>query len=571
MANTLTATTGWNVRAGGNELNGGGFDTVSSLIAPILSLTDAVAANATTLTSTITSVTGGFTAAMIAHAIKLNGQIYFITARASTNSITVEGQTGAVTGGTLTVGESTNWSRQDAPHVSIDGVTVIGTVAGAGADVVISGYTVSVEDKWNVIRISAGTNCVVEYCCITAVDVGTGTWTLGTHSSAAPFTGASADMVARMGGAWADDRNWSTSGTLTPPALATPVVRGNIIWVDGNGITNPTPAQAIHDYSAGTYSFSYTGYYSNFAMTRIRRIGVNGTPAYKTGASFMDWGQTVQLRNAKIFMTTSASYVLYKTHAIGVTIDTAGFNATTSLYEGTTTGYIAGNNQTRAQNVMVINSGSLGTGSGPAFRYVPYMDGCIVKDYNGVGCTPLVGEIFAASFIHDCVFSNCYGYAMEVPLIVDIAEGGHLEITRCTFDSTRGSGFHITSPISGGDFEPNIVLQNSNFTNNSAYGIVGDANIGVGSFFLDDCWNNNFYGNGTADRLNFAVMPGDIALNPNYKDPTNLDWSPGTNLKGLALSNLAGSVDIGGMQRVEAAASTVTVTPFLGGIAARRS
>jgi hypothetical protein len=68
---------------------------------PILSVADAV----TTGTTTVTSVTGGFTTAMVGNDINLVGDnIYEITARASSNSITVDRATGTSAAQTANVG-----------------------------------------------------------------------------------------------------------------------------------------------------------------------------------------------------------------------------------------------------------------------------------------------------------------------------------------------------------------------------------------------------------------------------------------------------------------------------------
>ncbi len=91
----------------GNDANGGGFvagasgTDYSTQNSPQLALTDVV----TTGTTTVTSVAGGFTTAMIGNLINIVGDNrYEITARASTNSVTVDRTTGTATGQTGNVG-----------------------------------------------------------------------------------------------------------------------------------------------------------------------------------------------------------------------------------------------------------------------------------------------------------------------------------------------------------------------------------------------------------------------------------------------------------------------------------
>lgn len=104
----LSAATIWETRAAGASDNyGGGFNVTatgtdySQSNTPILSVADAV----TNGTTTVTSTTGGFTAAMIGNNINLVGDgIYQITARASSNSITVDRNTGTSAAQTANVG-----------------------------------------------------------------------------------------------------------------------------------------------------------------------------------------------------------------------------------------------------------------------------------------------------------------------------------------------------------------------------------------------------------------------------------------------------------------------------------
>jgi hypothetical protein len=109
----INATAVWRVRAGGSDTNGAGYDSAisgagtdySQQDAAQLSLTD-IACSATT---TVTSATGGFTAAMIGNSIRITGGgatsgYYYITGHTNTNTITVDRTPGTVTNGTGKVG-----------------------------------------------------------------------------------------------------------------------------------------------------------------------------------------------------------------------------------------------------------------------------------------------------------------------------------------------------------------------------------------------------------------------------------------------------------------------------------
>lgn len=110
----VLATAIWEVRTGGADTNGAGYDSgiasagtdYSQQNSAQLTLTDII----TNGTTTITSVTGGFTAAMIGNGIYLSGAgvttagIFFVITRTNTNTITVDRSPGTGVGNTGNVG-----------------------------------------------------------------------------------------------------------------------------------------------------------------------------------------------------------------------------------------------------------------------------------------------------------------------------------------------------------------------------------------------------------------------------------------------------------------------------------
>lgn len=99
-------TTVFEIRTAGADSQGGAFDSASAGTdysqqdSPQLTITDVV----TLGTGTVTSVAGGFTAAMVGNDINIAGTPYRITARTNTNTITVDGSPGAATGQTGKIG-----------------------------------------------------------------------------------------------------------------------------------------------------------------------------------------------------------------------------------------------------------------------------------------------------------------------------------------------------------------------------------------------------------------------------------------------------------------------------------
>lgn len=107
----LTSTTVWEVRTSGNDANGGGFRWGSSGTdysqqdLPQLSVTDATAAG----TPTLSSSTGGFTAAMVGNIAQIGGGtlaagFYEITGYINAGSITLDRSPGSGGGSTFKVG-----------------------------------------------------------------------------------------------------------------------------------------------------------------------------------------------------------------------------------------------------------------------------------------------------------------------------------------------------------------------------------------------------------------------------------------------------------------------------------
>src|SRR5579872_553978 len=98
----------WEIRPGGSDVNGGLFlasqpgagSDYSQQDAAQLSFSDVVTNGSTT----VTSATGGFTAAMVGNGINIAGVCYVIATRSSTNSITVDRTIGAASGQTANVG-----------------------------------------------------------------------------------------------------------------------------------------------------------------------------------------------------------------------------------------------------------------------------------------------------------------------------------------------------------------------------------------------------------------------------------------------------------------------------------
>lgn len=148
------------VRSTGSDTNGGGFvpgtagtTDYSQQDTPVLALTDGVANGTTTITST----TGGFTAAMNQNLAYIGGSIYQITAVGSSTSITVDRTVATASALAINVGGAlatigmvgSAVTNVGGPTVYITGSTAI-SVATAN---VSGGYVTNVG--WNIIGYGA--------------------------------------------------------------------------------------------------------------------------------------------------------------------------------------------------------------------------------------------------------------------------------------------------------------------------------------------------------------------------------------------------------------------------------
>jgi hypothetical protein len=130
----INATSYWRVRIGGNDLNGGGFDPkivgagtdYTDQDAPQLNLTDLATAAAS---ANVSSATGGFTAAMIGNALRINSGTnftagtYFVVAVTDSNNAVLDRtcSTAAASGGAARLGGA---------HASIGRPSLAGAVGG---------------------------------------------------------------------------------------------------------------------------------------------------------------------------------------------------------------------------------------------------------------------------------------------------------------------------------------------------------------------------------------------------------------------------------------------------------
>lgn len=150
------------VRTAGADSQAGDFDSASAGTdysqqdTPQLTLTDVV----TNGTGTVTSLTGGFSAAMIGNFFNIAGTPYRITARASSTSITVDGSPSAASGQTGKVGGAYG-TPGFVSGLLVNGNTVhikTGTYTFTSGSSNVSGGVLSISARSNWIGYQAARN-----------------------------------------------------------------------------------------------------------------------------------------------------------------------------------------------------------------------------------------------------------------------------------------------------------------------------------------------------------------------------------------------------------------------------
>lgn len=416
--------------------------------------------------------------------------------------------------------------------------------SGAGVAVITSatgGFTAAMIG--NCIRISAGTNFQTGYYFVTGY-TDTNTVTVDRTPSSA---GAGSAGSGILGGAHASIINYTNGGTGATPAIATPLVAGNIINVRGSGTDDPTTED--YDWSGASNNEYWTMPSGSSGVGLVRIIGYNGRPLvgysglllYNTSyCSFEDMSFKVKSAIFTSYGILSGESSLKGIQQINCYLDQAGFDV--SLTTGT------------AINCRYTNSGA--TTGGSNFAAISHLGvennfimGNFFKDIRGGGIE--VG--YVSSVINNIVY-NCRGnttlYGIyENSTFVSCIIGNTVDNCQC-----NGIGFGVAKT------DAHIACFNNCITNNAGYGL----HVTPGATAVNDSITsgrfgyNNSYNNGFADFQGITARSTDLSVDPSYKDAANGNFSVGTSMKALGFPNTylgapstISYVDIGAVQRIE--------------------
>lgn len=419
-------------------------------------------------------------------------------------------------------GAGTNYADQDTAQVvfSAGNVNRLST-SGAGATTVTSAGTPFTNAMvGNVIRISGGTNFQ------------TGYYTVVTYTDASNVVldrtptsgGAGADGVGSLGGAFATPwGNLSTGGTVSAPAITSPLAAGHTINVRGSGVDTP-----------GSADYNFAGNYATFpagsaGAGRIKIVGYNGRPRIDCAGlgfqSISGW----YAENLGCVMT-AATYNVYgffsgDVVAKNIRVDQAGYD-------------VIGLAATAYFGCRLVNSGStsagtkaaLGVGSGT----VVY--GTFVNGWRG----PAIDTASFATNVRlvRSVFSNCRAAAIPAVRILSAFALSYLiDIVECSFFGNAYDGLGITGNTTyDAEIAGTIRVLNNAFVSNGGYGIRLTGTLAVNDRLKAGVDYNAFYGNTSGEMYLLSAGDNDITLSADpFTDGANGDFSLNSDAGGGAL------------------------------------
>lgn len=407
-----------------------------------------------------------------------------------------------------------NRANSDTAHVTFNGGGVTATTAGVGATITITGHTVSADDVGNTLRIASGTNFTAGYYTIVSVNTGANTWTLDRNCT----SGAGSALVGRMGGAHAGFINYSNGGGGSAPALATPLIPGNVINVRGTSATPSAP-----DYLQTSY-YNFPSGDETDGPIRVR--GYNGRPALYSTDSLMFINVLYWVfESIAIVPDAAGTFPTFGVIATGsgdglafydCYFDQAGFDVT----------LVTGINI--AIDCAFVNTGSTSSGSNPVittFNSPTLFHGCVFLDLRGV-CVSIAGAL--GTFVNTIVARCAASPAIDVA-----SSDAHLtpSFVGCSFVGNTGDAVELSS--AGAVVATSF--RNCIFSDNGGWGI----NASVGTLAQNDRRRkivsdyNAYYNNSSGDLNGLSAGPNDVTLT----------GDPFTNAAGddFSLNNTAGA------------------------------
>jgi len=379
-------------------------------------------------------------------------------------------------------GAGTDYSQQSAAQLSGSAGTASGTTTFSDATATFTSAMVG-----NCIQIASGSGFTAGFYFVTGY-ISAHVVTL----DRTPGTGSAA--VWKLGGAWADPYTNTNGGGIAP------IVGGNIVYILGSGI--PNPSSYTYDYSVGGGSGSNAGSATNGCITfandpNTPNYSTGGMPCIQTNYSFVFGGGSNYLKFVGLWLvyssnTSSEGIIINAGSVEGCVVDQFGYDiAGMQLTEGVALG------------CEVFSSvGPISTSASTAITFgYPYADiiGCNVHDTVGNG----VGTTNAGPRIFESIIAKCRGDGVTMN-----TSGASSELKNSTIDDNTGNGVVWTTQadMAFGNCLNNII---TNHTQAGKYGQTcqaGTATQNAALFPINDY--NSYYGN-TNDTNALSYGPHD--------------------------------------------------------------
>ena len=414
-----------------------------------------------------------------------------------------------VNGGGYKPGSSgSDFSQQNAAQYDLTGVTT------AAADAILLSASAAADMVGNIAHINSGTNFTVGWYEIISVVVGTSITLDRTCTTAAGSAGA-----VKIGGAL-------NFGALDD-ALFETMEPGNTVHIK-SGTYTMSAISLVKDGTAAL-PINIRGY--NTSRNDNPAFGSQPTLAFAGNAS--TFGDYFDVRNITV-TTTAASGLASGTGSILHNCKSTNSSATAGRYALAGTTALDGIRIIRCEGVSTNGYAAAMAGSNSGNSVI----GCYLHD-SDVGVFTNTGDANIISF--NIIDTCATGISLGSISNHNVFENNTL--------------YGAATPAGTGILLAATTGINNTFMNNIIYGFTTgvNSNTAVGNNFYN--YNNIF--NCTTPRTNVTAGPNDTALDPQFTDAPNGNFTVGANMKAIGFPGAfpggltTGYLDIGAVQRVE--------------------
>jgi hypothetical protein len=398
----------------------------------------------------------------------------------------------------------TDYSQQTGAQVAFDGVTITATIATTGATIIVTGHTVAAADVGNTFNVISGTGSwIAGWYTITAVNTGTGTWTLDRNVS----SGAGSALVANMGGCLA-----SLGKLFTVTQTANQGATGQLAYVKSTATYTFTTTVSINS-SLSVAVIGYTTTRGDAGRITVT-TSTNSTPLFQVGSNSRDliYFANVTFSNTAGTPSACLNFASNQTVTFATFINCTFTGFTNAWDNATTTAWVIRlifrdcsffANTARAVYWQARGAGGNGHCS-------LHMYGCLVQtsgsgagleittQTNG-GDVFLLNTVFYSNGGHN-VYNNCDRGVFIDPQITAV---------ECAFVSATTDGVHQGS--GGTHYSKVMAIFNSILSQSGGWGINFESLVNALGHVLYG-YSNAYYSNSSGNLQNATQPPGMVSL-----------------------------------------------------------